>query len=149
MRCFRLIAGYNAMNTMTKCRRFIVIFLVFVHILFFAACNSKKEMSIKDVADLDTALKSGLPVLADFGRGFCIPCRKMKPILEELMREYNGKVILLILDLKDHMGEAENQKIRVIPTQIFFDKNKVEVYRHEGFMPKEDIVKKFAEMGVK
>ncbi|OGL43537.1 MAG: hypothetical protein A2161_13240 [Candidatus Schekmanbacteria bacterium RBG_13_48_7] len=126
-----------------------IIATVFILVMSLTSCSPKKETSTQDVTNLETALKSGVPVLADFGRGFCIPCRKMKPILEECQREYDGKAIILFLDLKDHMEEAKKQKIRLIPTQIFFDKNKKEVYRHEGFMSKEEIVKAFEKIGVK
>ena len=136
----------NALVQMTR-----LFFLTFIFILLVHPwnCSQKKSTVQIETKDLISALKSGKPVLADFGRGFCIPCKKMKPILEELSKEYEGKVIVLILDLKDHMDEARKQGVRVIPTQIFFDKNQKEIYRHEGFMPKEDIVKKFFEMGVK
>ncbi len=44
---------------------------------------------------------------------------------------------------------GEPYKIRVIPTQIFFDLDGKEVWRHEGFLPKNDFIAKFAELGVK
>ena len=55
---------------------------------------------------LAKALASGLPVIADFGRGTCIPCKMMKPILEELMETYKGKAEIFIFDTKEgHLGE--------------------------------------------
>ena len=89
-----------------------------------------------------------LPTLVDLGKGTCIPCKKMKPILEELKIEYQGKAMVEVIDLRYDRGAGLIYGIRLIPTQIFYDAEGNEVYRHEGFMDKQSIVKKFAEMGV-
>ena len=89
-----------------------------------------------------------LPMLVDLGRGTCIPCKKMKPILDELKAEYQGKAIVRVIDLRDEPKEASKYGIRLIPTQIFFDAEGKEIYRHEGFLDKQAIKTKFAEMGV-
>ena len=98
---------------------------------------------------LDQAFKKGRPVLADFGRGVCIPCKQMKPILEELAAEYKGKASVLIIEIDEYRALTRRYSIRLIPTQIFFDAQRKEVYRHEGFMSKESIKEKFEEMGVR
>ena len=87
-------------------------------------------------------------MLVDLGAGTCIPCKMMAPILEEAQKAYEGKAIVKVIDVNESRDEAMKYGIRVIPTQIFFDADGKEVYRHEGFMPKEDIVSKFKEMGV-
>jgi len=98
---------------------------------------------------LDEAFRKGRPVLADFGRGVCIPCKQMKPILEELAAEYEGKASILIIEIDEYKALTRRYSIRLIPTQIFFDAQRKEVYRHEGFMSKESIKEKLKEMGVK
>jgi len=98
---------------------------------------------------LDDALKKDRPVLADFGRGVCIPCKQMKPVLEELAIEYEGKVSILIIEIDEYPALTRRHHIRLIPTQIFFDAEGNEVYRHEGFMSKEAIKEKLKEIGVK
>jgi thioredoxin 1 len=89
-----------------------------------------------------------LPRLVDLGRGTCIPCKMMAPILEDLKAEYEGRAVVEVIDLRDHREAAGEYGIRVIPTQIFFDAEGKEVWRHEGFLAKEDIVAKFTEIGV-
>lgn len=89
-----------------------------------------------------------LPMLVDLGKGTCIACKKMKPILDELKIEYQGKAIVNVIDIRYDRRAAQRYGIRLIPTQIFFDADGNEVYRHEGFMDKQSIMKKFAEMGV-
>ena len=96
---------------------------------------------------LERALKTGRPVVADFGRGKCIPCKMMKPILEELMQTYKGKAEIFIFDIDEYSDLTTQYGIQMIPTQIFFDKSGKEVMRHEGFFPKEEIVAKLEELG--
>ena len=81
--------------------------------------------------------QSPLPKLLDFGRGECIPCKKMAPILKELSEEYKDRVIIKIIEIDQEMNLTEANRIRLIPTQIFFDAKNREVLRHEGFMGKE------------
>src|SRR3989339_2160823 len=97
---------------------------------------------------LAIALTSGQPVVADFGRGTCIPCKMMKPILDELKATYKGRAEVFIFDIDEYSDLTEQYGINLIPTQIFFDKAGKEVMRHEGFFPKEEIVNKLKELGV-
>jgi len=91
-----------------------------------------------------------LPKVIDLGRGSCIPCKKMAPILAELKAEYVGRVIVEVIDVGEPGGRelAMKYRIRLIPTQIFFDADGNEVWRHQGFLPKEKIIEKLREMGV-
>lgn len=93
--------------------------------------------------------RSGLPRLVDLGKGHCIPCKTMAPILEEVAEEYRGKVIVDVIDVGDKPEAVQQYGMRVMPTQIFFDAEGKEVWRHEGFLPKETIIEKFDEMGVR
>jgi len=92
--------------------------------------------------------QSALPKLLDFGRGKCIPCKAMAPILKELSDEYKDRVIIKIIEIDTEPGLTRANRIRLIPTQIFFDAKNQEISRHEGFMSKEDIKKVFVKMGI-
>jgi len=92
--------------------------------------------------------QSPLPKLLDFGRGKCIPCKKMAPILQELSEEYKDRVIIKIIEIDQETDLTTANRIRLIPTQIFFDTKNQEVLRHEGFMSKDDIKKVFQKMGI-
>jgi len=98
---------------------------------------------------LEQALSSGKPTLAEFGRGICIPCKAMKPILEELAVEYEGKLKVVIVEIDDHMEQTRQHGIMAIPTQIFFDSSGQEITRHIGFYAKEDIIVQLKNMGIK
>ena len=97
----------------------------------------------KDIA------QSPLPKLLDFGAGTCIPCKKMAPILKELSEEYKGRVDIKIIEVYQEREMTQANRIRLIPTQVFYDSKNKEVFRHEGFMDKEAIKKVFDKMGVK
>jgi len=89
----------------------------------------------------------GLPRLVDLGAATCIPCKKMAPILDGLAKEYKGKMQVDVIDLRYNPEAATEYKIQVIPTQIFFDPSGKEIFRHQGFMAKEDILAKWKELG--
>jgi len=89
-----------------------------------------------------------LPQVLDFGRGVCTMCKMMKPVLDELAKEYDGRAIIKIIDIDEQEELTDQHKIELIPTQVFLDAEGKEVFRHTGFMPKEDIVAKLKEMGV-
>ena len=91
---------------------------------------------------------AALPRLVDLGSTTCIPCKEMAPILEELKAEYAGKLDVEFINVNEDTEAANRYGIMVIPTQIFFNSEGEEVYRHEGFMPKADIVAQFEKMGV-
>lgn len=91
----------------------------------------------------------GLPRLLDLGSKNCIPCKKMAPILEELRKEYEGQFRVDFVDvwLPENEAEARRHNIQLIPTQIFFDGQGKELFRHEGFYSKEDILSKWKDLG--
>jgi len=90
-----------------------------------------------------------LPRIVDLGRGTCIPCKQMAPILAELQTELKGKATVEVIDLRDDPEAGDKYGIRLIPTQIFFDTRGKETWRHEGFLPKADIIAKLKEAGMK
>jgi len=89
-----------------------------------------------------------MPRLVDVGAKTCIPCKLMAPILKELKTEYAGRLQVDFLDVSINPGFAGQYKVRVIPTQIFYDATGKELFRHEGFYSKEDILAKWKEHGV-
>ena len=90
----------------------------------------------------------GMVTMVDLGAKSCIPCKMMAPILEKLERVYDGKAVIVFIDVWKHRRQAKRFRIRAIPTQIFFDQQGKEVYRHVGFMSEKAIVKQLKKMGV-
>lgn len=89
-----------------------------------------------------------LPRLVDLGASKCIPCKMMAPILEGLKKEYAGRLEVEFIDVWENPQMAKKYNIRIIPTQIFFDPAGDELFRHEGFFSREDILAKWKELGV-
>ena len=89
-----------------------------------------------------------LPRLVDLGATKCIPCKMMAPILEELAKEYKGRLVVEFIDVWENPEAGKEYGITSIPTQIFYDENGEEFFRHVGFYPKEDILAQFRERGI-
>jgi len=123
--CFKVIAGICG---------FSALLLLTMPVALFAA----KEVPVK-----------GMVTMVDLGAKKCIPCKMMAPILEKLEKAYAGKAAVVFLDVWEDPAPAKHFGIRAIPTQIFFDKQGKETYRHEGFLGEEEIVRRLKDMGVK
>ena len=100
-----------------------------------------------------TEVIPGIPVkdtvtLVDLGATTCIPCKLMAPILEEVTQEYQGRAEVLFIDVWDEAneGKAKAFKILAIPTQIFYDRQGREAFRHTGFLDKKSLVDKLEEL---
>lgn len=89
-----------------------------------------------------------LPRMLELGSVGCRPCEMMTPILDELRRDYAGKLSVEFYDVRKDPAPAQKYKIKLIPTQIFLDANGKEFFRHEGFYPKEEIVKVLRQAGI-
>ncbi|MBU0641284.1 MAG: thioredoxin family protein [Planctomycetes bacterium] len=96
------------------------------------------------------AAEAKLPRLVDLGAQSCKACKALAPILEALREEYKGRLDVEFIDVWKDPSAKVPYKIRVIPTQVLFDQEGKEVWRHEGFISKEDLKTLFAErVGVK
>jgi thioredoxin 1 len=91
---------------------------------------------------------TGVPRLVDLGSVTCIPCKMMAPILEEIKKEYAGRLSVEFYDVVQNPAVAKKYGMKLMPTQIFFDASGKELFRHEGFFAKDDILAKWKELGV-
>ena len=71
-----------------------------------------------------------LPKLIDLGADKCIPCKMMAPILEGLKKDYAGKFDVEFIDIWKNPAAGEQYRIEMIPTQIFYDAEGKERFRH-------------------
>jgi len=114
------------------------------------------ELSATQTADtelasisLPKALTNGKPTLAEFGRGTCIPCKEMKPILENLAIEYQDRLNVSIVSVDEYRELTNYYGVMAIPTQIGFDGAGKEVFRHVGFWPRDQIIAQLGKLGMK
>ncbi len=110
---------------------------------------SATPASVASSRPSEAAVARKLPRVVDLGADKCKACKDLAPILVELKKEYDGRVTVEFIDVWKDPKAGEPYKIRVIPTQVFFDADGNEIWRHEGFLPKADFVAKFAELGVR
>ncbi len=110
--------------------------------LFALNCRAEESSPVPEVP------AKGMVTMVDIGAKKCIPCKMMAPIMEELEKEYQGKAAIYFIDVWEHREQGPKFGIRAIPTQIFYDKDGKEVYRHEGFLAKAKIVAMLEKLGV-
>lgn len=95
----------------------------------------------------NAATAIAIPRLLDLGAGKCIPCKMMTPILADLKSSYAGALRVDVLDVWENKAAAEPYGISSIPTQIFFAADGKELFRHQGFFAKEDILAQWKTLG--
>lgn len=113
--------------------------------------NKTKTITKESAVDV-TKYATGIKVtFIELGSVGCAPCDMMRPILDEIEKEYDGQVLVRFHNVNTLLGRPNAQKygIRVIPTQVFLDKEGKEYFRHEGFFPKEEVIKILKLRGVK
>lgn len=113
-------------------------------LLFISGTLYGSELS----SNFEKIPSKGMVTMVDLGAKSCIPCKMMAPIIEKLEKVYEGEAAIVFIDVWKHRGQVKRFRIRAIPTQIFFDKQAKEVYRHVGFMSEKAIVKQLKKMGV-
>jgi thioredoxin len=79
------------------------------------------------------------PVIVDFWAPWCPPCLMLAPVLEEAVKSFKGKVILVKANTNDCRAKAEDYRVKAIPNIKLFKKGRI-VGEFVGFKPKEEII---------
>jgi len=72
----------------------------------------------------------------------------MAPVLDALAEDYKGTLEVVFIDVGKDRSAAGKYGVRAIPTQVFYDADGKEIFRHVGFYSREDILAKFRELGI-
>lgn len=115
-----------------------------IALLTILSTNAAAEPRI----NMQALMAKRVPVLLEFGRGWCIPCKYMKPILEDMATAYAGKAIVTTVDMDANKDLVRSFNIRMMPTQVFLTPDGKEFFRNEGTLEREQIAQVFAKMGV-
>lgn len=100
------------------------------------------EIILTDANFEEEVLKSDIPVLVDFWATWCGPCMMLAPTVEEIAKEYEGKVKVGKVNVDEAVELAKKYGIMSIPTLIIFKNGEISD-KVIGFVPKEQIVKMF------
>lgn len=136
-------------NRTASTRTFSVKWLFLLILLLASVATARAELPSSSADVITQALASGKPTIIDLGARSCNPCKQMAPILESLSGEYRGKANILFVDVYEDRDAGSRFKVRMIPTQIFFNQQGKEVKRHLGFMGREEILKELQSAGLK
>ena len=109
----------------------------------------KKYEALARDNPVDKVRESGKASLVDFGSVGCVSCDMMAPILDTLREKYKGRLNVLFVHVGEEPILASRYGVQSIPVQILFDSSGKELFRHEGFIPEEEIEKQLSKMGVK
>jgi len=133
-----------------KAKIFVIVATVAVAaaVVFLKPGKKAESAGVQEQTRAQAAQTQALPRLVDLGAGKCIPCKAMKPILEELRANYAETFKTEFIDVWENPDAGKQYGINLIPTQIFFSADGKELFRHEGFFSKEDILAKWRALGV-
>lgn len=114
-------------------------FIVVAAVLFlgFALSECGHAAGIEEV--LSKAKKEGKIVMLEVGSTGCVPCERMKPVMERLRRDYDGRLEVVFVDIRKEQNAARRLGVFAIPTQLFFDRKGKVFHRHLGFYGYEEI----------
>src|SRR5580692_9839589 len=108
-------------------------------------------MAVKSIVELSDAnfdqevLQSEQPVLVDFWAAWCGPCRALAPVVDEIAKQYNGKLRVAKMDVDRNAATPGKYGIRGIPALLLFKGGKV-ADQIVGFVPKDTIDKSIAKV---
>lgn len=100
---------------------------------------SDNVSEISDTSFEADILKSSIPALVDFWAPWCGPCKSIAPILEEIAKEYTGKIKIAKLNVDDNPRTPTQYNVRGIPNLVFFRDGKV-VEQIVGAIPKDQLL---------
>jgi thioredoxin 1 len=123
------------------------IFAALAYVIFFME-RSTSALSEEQRIDLQSMMAKRVPILLEFGKGWCRPCKYMKPILEDTAKNYGGKAIVVAVDMDANSDLVRDFRVRLMPTQVFLRPDGREFFRNEGVLEREDIRNIFSKMGV-
>ncbi len=104
-----------------------------------------KVVEVNDSTFEREIVKSEIPSIVDFWAGWCMPCKIMGPVIDEIAKEFDGRVKVGKINIDENTEMATNLSVMNIPTLVFF-KNGQETGRVTGVVSKDSIITKIQEL---
>ncbi|MDD2716184.1 MAG: thioredoxin family protein [Candidatus Wallbacteria bacterium] len=133
-----------------------LIYLIIPLILAYG-CGSQKKESLQAASDgttiqaaaraSATAQPDRLPLLLELYSENNSPSMRMAPVMNELKSEYAETLETQSIDAKKNSDLIDKYRIKLLPTQIFFDSSGKELNRHEGYISKEELLFQWRNLG--
>jgi len=113
--------------------------------------SPKKHKPIPVVSDTSAVISKPFVTFIELGSVKCIPCKAMQPVMASIEKKYADQIKVVFYDVwkAEQKKYADQYGIKLIPTQIFLDKDGKEIFRHEGFFPEGEIDKLLQKRGLK
>src|SRR3989304_4141037 len=126
-------------------------YIILAALILTPAATGFSQMNTNKPSKKSIAEQKPLVSFVELGSVNCIPCRMMQPVMRSIEGKYGSQVKVVFHDVWTEAGQpaASQYKIRLIPTQVFLDKDGKEFFRHEGFFPEAEIDKLLQKQGLK
>jgi thioredoxin 1 len=115
--------------------------------LFSLGCGGGKTQPGQAEKPTKPAIRTNLPKLWDFWATWCGPCKELKPTIEALEKEYEGKIEVRSIDVDQEPDLAKKFGVQAIPLLVFLDAKGNELSRIVGLVPKDTILGRFKTHG--
>jgi len=121
----------------------VVVAFAFLLALSLGGCAKSRESSATSSAAGGSARTGVKVTFIELGSVNCIPCKMMQPIMREVESMFPRDVEVVFHDVWTEQGRpyATKFRINVIPTQVFLDAKGKEFFRHEGYFPRDELIR--------
>lgn len=103
-------------------------------------CGNTTAAQPPAVRQVESARQSGMPTVVEFGSEACASCRTMQRVMAGVARKAERRAQVLVMDILKQDGLIGEYRIKVMPTQVFFDAAGRETGRHMGVLTEADVL---------
>lgn len=129
----------------------LALILVVAVLVGLNAQNAVQNKKVKSATEQIKPVPKYKVTFIELGSVRCVPCKQMQPIMKSIEEKYGSQVKVIFYDVWTDQGKpmADKYNVQAIPTQVFLDANGKEFFRHEGYIPEEELVKVLKTKGIK
>ena len=127
------------------------IFYLFVMLGLFGFGCSQNETIAADSSSKNISEEKPIVTFIELGSVNCVPCKMMQPVMKNIQARFGNQVKVIFYDVwtKEQAKYAKIYNINGIPTQVFLDSKGVEIARHVGFYPENELGEFLKSKGLK